>query len=408
LNLAFFFAKKYFRSKKKKNFIHFISRVSMIGVAVGTMALIVVLSVFNGLEGFLLDLYRGFDPDLKIVPVEGKTFEPSDSLMFELRNMDGVLALSEVVEENVLVEYRKTRLVIRVKGIEPAFLDGSPLAENVVQGKAKLIADDGKPLAIVGRGVQYFLSLSMDDPFNPIQLFFPKNLRPGILSPGDAYTQLALFPAGVFAIEKEFDDNFIILPLSQAARLTNYGNRRTSLEIRLKNPDEYGKWQSQINSLLGPNLKVLNSKEQHDGLLKALKLEKLFVFFTFSFILLLASFNIFFSLSLLAIEKKKDIAMLFAMGANTSLVRKIFLYEGALIALSGAFIGLILGVLITLIQQEFGLVRMGAEASIIDAYPVKLRLSDLLYVTASIIAITLLISFRPAYLATKVDTGREL
>ncbi len=380
----------------------------MIGVAVGTMALIVVLSVFNGLEGFLLDLYRGFDPDLKIVPIEGKTFEPSDSLLMELRSMEGVLALSAVVEENVLVEHRKTRLVLRVKGIEPAYLEGSPLAENIVQGKAKLFAEDGKPLAIVGRGVQYFLSLSMDDPFNPIQLFFPKNLRSGILNPGEAYTRVALFPAGVFAIEKEFDDNFIILPLDQAARLTNYGNRRTSLEIRLNNPDDYGKWQSAIEEKIGPNFKVLNARQQHDGLLKALKLEKLFVFFTFSFILLLASFNIFFSLSLLAIEKKKDIAMLFAMGANMSLVRKIFLYEGALIALSGALIGLILGVLITLIQQQFGIIRMGAEASIIDAYPVKLRPTDLLYVTGSIIVITLLISFRPAYLATKVDTGREL
>lgn len=399
--ISLFFARRYFRSKRKKNFIHFISRVAMLGVAIGTAALVIVLSVFNGLEGVLLELYRGFDPDLKVLPVEGKTFSPSKELLDEIRMFPEVAAISEIIEEKALVQYRDTRQVVTIKGVEPAYLSDSPIKDHLVSGTPRLLTDEEKPLALVGRGVQFLLSLSMDDPFNPLRIYYPKNLRPGVLNPADAYATLAVFPGGVFSIEREFDENYILLPIEHVERLTRYGNKRSALEIRLHDPSSSLEVQKKVNSLLGSSVQVLNNREQHASLLKALKVEKLFVFITFSFILLLASFNIFFSLSLLAIEKKQDIAMLFAMGASQNMVRKIFLTQGILTAFTGAGAGLFTGIIICLVQQEFGLISMGAESSILQAYPIEIRMGDLVLVFISLVSITLLISFRPAYLAAK-------
>jgi lipoprotein-releasing system permease protein len=407
LKLPIFFARKYFLSKRKKNFIHFITMVSMIGVAVGTMSLIVVLSVFNGLENVLVGLYSSFDSDLKVLPAEGKSFEPDSAKVEKIRRLDGIVAFTEVIEDNALAQYRSAKVLVKVKGINPDFLANSPLNNAISRGNAKLMVDE-KPYAIVGRGVQYFLNLSMDDPFNPIVLYYPKNLRAGVISPGDAYTRVAMFPSAIFSIEKEYDDQYILIPLDQAARLTNYGRRRTGFEIRIDKPERIGKIKDQIIEVLGPEFRVLNAQEQHEGLLKALRVEKLFVYFTFSFILIVASFNIFFSLSLLAIEKRKDIAMLFAMGAKTSLVRNIFLMEGILVGLSGALIGLVLGVSLCILQDKMGLIGMGAESSIIEFYPVELRLSDITLTIATILLITFLISFRPAFLAGRIETSKEL
>jgi lipoprotein-releasing system permease protein len=407
MRLPLFIAKRYFQSKKRKNFIHFISRVSMIGVAVGTAALIIVLSVFNGLEDVLLGLYRGFDPDLKVTPESGKTFAPKEEQLRALEQIPEIAAFTEVIEEKALVQYRDTRQVFKVKGLNPNFLVGSPLESHLRQGSEPMDTTSRKQ-ALLGRGVQLMLSVSMDDPFNPIRIYFPRNLRPGILNPADAYNTLSVFPAGVFAIEREFDDQYILLPLDRVERLTQYGNRRTALEIRLQNPGQSESVKRRVKAIFGEEMLVLDNREQHAPLLRALKIEKLFVFITFSFILLIASFNIFFSLSLLAIEKQKDIAMLYAMGGTSSLVRKIFLYQGTLIAFSGAFVGLVLGVAVCLIQEQFGIVSMGAESSIINAYPIKLQLTDLLYVVAALISITFLISFRPALMAGKIEVSQQL
>lgn len=399
--IALFFARRYFSSKRKKNFIHFISRVAMLGVAIGTAALVIVLSVFNGLEGVLLELYRGFDPDLKVLPVEGKTFTPSEKLLEEIRMFPEVAAVSEIIEEKALVQYRDNKQVVTIKGVEAGYLSDSPIQDHLVSGTSRLLSEEQKPLALVGRGVQFLLSLSMDDPFNPLRIYYPKNLRPGVLNPADAYATLTVFPGGVFSIEREFDENYILLPIEYVERLTRYGSKRSALEIRLYDPSSSSQVQKQLKSVLGESLQVLNNREQHASLLKALKVEKLFVFITFSFILLLASFNIFFSLSLLAIEKKQDIAMLFAMGASQSMVRRIFLMQGALTAFTGAGAGLVTGLLICLAQQEFGFISMGAESSILQAYPIEIRMGDLVLVCISLVSITLLISFRPAYLAAK-------
>jgi lipoprotein-releasing system permease protein len=218
----------------------------------------------------------------------------------------------------------------------------------------------------------------------------------------------SILPAGYFALEKQIDETYIIVPLEFALELFDFSSRRTALELRLLEDANIREVQSQLKSKLGPTFKILNSDEQHATLLRTVRIEKLFVFIIFTFIIAIASFNIFFSLSMLAIDKKKDISILYSMGANDSIIRRIFLTEGAMIALSGASIGLILGAVITWIQQNYGIISMGMQTSVLEDYPVKMKITDFIYTGASIVVITFLSSFRPALIATRYASLKSL
>lgn len=401
MNLSFFIAKRYFRSKKEKNFISIISNISMIGVAVGTMALVIVLSVFNGLEDLIRSLYSSFDPQIKVAPAYGKSFEVTDEWLKKVESVPGVYLLTEVVEDNALVRYKDAQMVVKVKGVAENFIDQKRMDQAIVQGELVLEKDDIN-YAIIGRGVQYALSINPKNDFYALQMFYPKNVRPGAgIDPGRMYNQRNIMPGATFAIEKQYDENYIFVPLDFALDLFEYKNRRTSLEIKIADGFREKQVQKNLQAALGEDYKILTSDEQHMGLLRAIKIEKLFVYLTFSFILAIASFNIFFSLTMLAIDKKKDIAILYSMGATNKIIKKIFLFEGALIALTGALLGLTLGLLVCWAQQSFGIVSMGMQTSVLEAYPVKMEIQDFLYTGLTIIIITLLASYRPAIIATR-------
>lgn len=372
----------------------------MIGVAVGTMSLVIVLSVFNGLEDLIRSLYSSFDPEIKITATTGKSFEIGEDFIDKISNVEGVEIVTEVIEDNAYVRYRDSELIVKVKGVGDNFIDQERMNETIVHGELKL-KEGGVNYALLGRGVQYALGISPSNDFYTLQLFYPKNLRPGALNPSSLYNKKNILPGAIFAIEKQYDESYIIVPLDFAKDLMEYGNKRTSLEIKTQPEYNIAAVQSNIKTILGDNFRVLNSDEQHSGLLRAIKIEKLFVFLTFSFILAVASFNIFFSLTMLAIDKKKDIAILYSMGATDKLIKNIFLKEGAIIAFSGAVSGLLLGLLICWLQETFGLVSMGMQTSILDSYPIKMEFADFIYTGISIILITLLASYRPAIIATR-------
>jgi lipoprotein-releasing system permease protein len=400
LNLSFFIARRYFRSKKEKSFISIISNISMIGVAIGTMALVIVLSVFNGLEDLIRSLYSSFDPQLKVAPAYGKSFVITDDWLKQIEDIQGVDLVTEIVEDNALVRYKDAQMVVKVKGVADNFIDQKRMDKTIVQGELKL-QKDGINYAIIGRGVQYALAVNPKNEFYALQIFYPKNVRPGGLDPSKMYNQKNIMPGATFAIEKQYDENYIFVPLDFAIDLFEYGDKRTSLEIKIKNGFKERQVQRELQSALGNDYQVLTSDEQHSGLLRAIKIEKLFVYLTFSFILAIASFNIFFSLTMLAIDKKKDIAVLYSLGANDKLVKRIFLFEGTLIAFVGAGIGLLLGLLICWMQQRYGLVSMGMQTSVLEAYPVKMELQDFVYTAITIVVITILASYRPAIIATQ-------
>jgi lipoprotein-releasing system permease protein len=408
LNTSSFIAVRYFRSKKKRNFITVLSIISMVGVAVGTMALVVVMSVFNGLEDLIRGLFASFDAEIKIEPALGKSFVTSEEWLREIENLEGIAVVTEIIEDNALIEHNGNQLVAKLKGVSPNFLDQGRFSKGYFWGDTTL-GSDLRPGAILGRGVGFFLSVNLESANSYLKVFYPKAPRSaGSIDPSQLYNSAVLEPRAFFSIEQQFDDKYVIAPLSFVQSLLGYGQKRTSLEIKVENGYSINSVQNRLKTHLGSDFLVKNADEQHAGLLRTVKLEKLFVFLTLTFILAIASFNIFFSLSMLAIEKKKDIAVLKAMGSPDSLIKRIFLKQGAMIALSGAAIGLILGVFVVYIQEKFGLVSLGISSAVVDAYPVRIVWTDLIWISLTVIGITLLASWRPAWLASQVDPVKQL
>jgi len=402
MDLSFFIARRYFFSSKKKTFINVISIISIIGVSVGTCVLIIVLSVFNGLEDLMRSLSGTFDPEMKIEATYAKSFEVTDRMLIDIRDVEGIEIVTEVIEDRAMVKYKDNLVVVRVKGVSDNFIAHKRIDDAMVYGEPKL-RHENIPFALIGRGIQLALALDVSDEMYPLQFFYPKNSKTISADPSRMLTRKNVLLGGVFAIEKQYDENYVIVPLSLTQELLDYGEKRTALELKLTDDADRDEVQSTLSGLLGDDFRVLNDEQQHSDIYKLMRWEKLFVFITFSIILAIASFNIFFSLTMLAIDKKKDIAVLFSIGATQKLVKRIFLGEGAIIALGGASIGLILGFLVVLFQQEFGFVSMGMQTSVLAAYPVKMEVMDFVLIAITIVVITFAASVRPAMVASKSD-----
>ncbi len=379
----------------------------MVGVAFSTAALIIVLSVFNGLEDLLRSLNSSFDPELKIEIVKGKSFEVDDVLRKKIEAIEGVEIVTDVIEDYAYMRYRDADMVVTIKGVSDNFMDQHRLDGHIVDGRLRLV-ENGVNYAIIGRGIQYALSIGIENNIYPLQVFYIKSANASIFDVSKIYRRKNIEPGSVFSIEKNYDENYVFLPLSFAQELLDYGDKRTSLEIKTVAGANIKKVQSKIKDLLGERFSVLTNEEQHKDLYKLLKMEKLFVFISLTLLILVSSINIFFSLMMLVIDKKKDVAILSAMGASSTLIKRVFLTEGALIAFLGAGIGLLLGGAICWLQDQYGLVGMGMENALVANYPIKLKSIDFVTTSSVVIAITFLISFYPASLAGKSFSTKEL
>ena len=406
LNLPLFIARRYLFSTRTKNFINIISIISVIVITIITAALIIVLSVFNGLEDLLRSLNSSFDPEIKIEAAEGKTFETEESLIQKIRSVPGVEIVTEVIEDYAYVRYRDENQPVTLKGVSDNFLEQHRLDNSIIDGELAL-RKDGINYAIIGSGVQNTLSVAMGDKMHALNIFYVKNVR-GTLNPSELYSRKAILPGAVFSIVQSFDENYVIVPLDFARELLNSGNKRTSLEIKLKSGSNISVVEENIQRVIGDKFSVLNHEEQHKDLYKLLKMEKLFAFLALSLLLAIGSINIFFSLMMLALDKKKDISVLSAMGADGTLIRKIYLFEGTLIGFLGTFLGLTLGAILCWVQMNYGIVSMGMETSVTEGYPVKVIASDLAYVLIVMFSITFLISYRPATVAARFASVENL
>jgi lipoprotein-releasing system permease protein len=378
MNLPLWIARRYFFSKRKRSFINLISLVSMLGVGVGTMALVVVLSVFNGMEELNRMIFKTFEADLTVAPAQGKRLTVSPGLLQTIRKTGEVLLITQVIEDNALARYRDGQTVVKLKGIDNSYLQRRQLDTALVEGKLRL-QEDGVNYALVAEGVRNALLISTEDLLTPLELWYPQNRKSYSVLSSDAFNRADFAVSGVFFIEDNFDD-YVLAPLSVVRELVGYQQNQLGATVLIKDRDD-----------LNPDL------------FRAIRIEKLFVTVTLAFLVLVASINIFFSLSMLAIEKKDDVAILYAMGASPSLVRRIFLFEGSIVAFIGAIVGLILGIALCLLQQRFGFVSMGIESSLIDAYPVKLQASDLIVTTLIVIVVTSIVSWFPAQKAAAVS-----
>jgi lipoprotein-releasing system permease protein len=408
LNLPFFIAKRYLFSTRKKSFINIISIISMVGVAFITAALIIILSVFNGLGDLLRSLNNSFDPEIKIEATRGKSFEVSPSLLKKIQSTTGVDVVTEVIEDYAYVRYRDANQVVTIKGVSDNFIQQDRIPkENIIDGELKL-KEGSVPYAIVGSGVQYTLSIATNDAMFPLQVYYIKNVKSVGIDPSKMYSKRNIIPGGVFSIVQNFDENYVIVPLDFAQELLNYGNKRTSIEIKVKKETSVFDVEKGLQKTLGENYNVLNHEEQHKDLYRLLKMEKLFTFLALTLLLLVGSINIFFSLMMLALDKKKDISILSSMGAHENQIRNIFLFEGALIASIGSFFGLVLGGIFCWLQLNYGVISMGMETAITQGYPIKIKASDFIQTLIVVSAITFLISIHPARLAARFAAVRHL
>jgi lipoprotein-releasing system permease protein len=400
VNLPFFIARRYLLSKRKKNFINVISILSLIGVAFSTAALIIVLSVFNGLAGLLRSLNDSFDPEIKIEAARGKSFEVTPMLLTQLTNVAGVDIVTEVIEDYAYVRYRDANQIVTLKGVSENFIDQHRIDSKIVDGKLQLKKGDIN-YAIIGRGIQYALSVAVGDEQYALQVYYINSAKPGTVDVTKLYSRQSILPGAAFSIVQNFDENYMLVPLDFARELMNYGNKRTSLEIKVAKNANVIEVKQSIKKVLGKQFNVLNAEEQHKDLYRLLKMEKLFTFLAFTLLLGISSINIFFSLMMLALDKKKDISVLAAMGANQKFIKKIFLTEGAFIAIGGALIGLVLGGAFCWLQQQYGIISMGMEMSVTPGYPVKVIISDFGYTLLAVSGVTFLASYRPAVLAAR-------
>lgn len=400
MNLPLFIARRYFLSKRKKNFINIISIVAMFVLAITTMFLVIVMSVFNGFNHLLTSIYVTFDPEIKIEATKGKSFEVNDQMIASLKTIRGVDVVTEVIEDYAYLRYRDADAIVTIKGVSESFLDQNRLDDHVVEGELKL-RDSLSEYAIIGRGIQNSLSIGIKNNIYPLQVFYIKNAKGAVLDPSKMYNAKNIEPGAVFSIEKNYDENYVFLPLDFVSDLIGYGDKRTSIEIKTKSGSDLKVVQEEIKNYLGESFQVLNNQEQHKDVYKLLNLEKFFAFIALALLTTIAAINILFSLMMLAIDKKKDITILSALGAPPGFIKKIFLSEGVLISLTGAAIGLMMGALICWAQDQFGLVGMGVENPIVSSYPVKMNGWDFVSIAAVILGITGLMSFYPARLASK-------
>lgn len=408
MNLPFFIARRYLVSKRKANFINIIAILAIGGIAFSTAAMIIVLSVFNGLGELLQSLNNSFDPEIKIEAREGKSFESTPELISAIKSVQGVDVVTEVIEDYAYLRYRDANQVVIIKGVSDNFVEQNRIPnENIVEGELKL-TDGPVNYAIVGRGIQYGLSIATSDPMYPLQVYYIKNVSAVGLDPTKLYTRQNIVPGAVFSIVQNFDEHYMIVPLRFTQELMNYKNKRTSLEIKTTGNADIFAVEQAIQEKIGERFNVLNHEEQHQDLYKLLKMEKFVTFLSLTLLLIIGSINIFFSLMMLALDKRKDIAMLKAMGAHDNQVRNIFLAEGVLIAFAGAFLGLALGIAFYWLQQKYGLISMGMQTSITQGYPIKVEGIDFIITLLVITLITILISLKPAKMASKIAATPHL
>ncbi len=409
MNFPSFMARRYLFSKKSHNLINVISAISMVGLGIGTAALIIVLSVFNGFEGVIKSLYKSINPDLLITAREGKTFHYTNFPVEKLKRLPGVVCLVPVVEEDALFKYGDKQFIGRIKGYGPDFMKVSQL-DSLMQAGAFVLRSGQINYAVVGAGIAWSLGLSPGDRSDPLGIFVPRRGSGSMLSFENAFNEAAVPVAGVFSVQQDFDQRYVLIPLRLARQLMNYTDEVTSVELYVKNHNPPETLQQAVEQTVGANFSVKNRFQQNETLYKIMKSEKMAVFLILVFILILASFNMIGSISLLIVEKVKDIAVLKSMGADKRSVRQIFLRQGVLISLISSVAGLILGFVILWLQQKFGFIKLGngTGSYIINAYPVKMEWLDFVTVLITVQVIGFLASWYPVRILLKDFKGYKL
>ncbi|MBS1783277.1 MAG: ABC transporter permease [Bacteroidetes bacterium] len=393
--LSWKIAWRYFRGKRSANVVPILSRISMIALAVGSGALIILFSIFNGFEGLIKELYRAFYPPLKITAVQGKFFSLAPETLASIKELDGIRFVTSVLEDNVLVQVGDEQQVATLKGIDPHFLNVNNIRSFIEEG-ADSVTSSPMPTALLGVQIAGHLGVDINNPFARITAFYPNAaLEKASVNPQDAFRSVQLWPAGLFRIQDEFDGKYILAPLADVQQLFGQKGNYSSLEISVVQGANIEKIKNRIAGLLGSRFSVATRYEQNKTLYLVMNAEKWAVYGILVLVLLIASFNVVGALSLLVLEKQKDIAILKTMGAGSLIIRLIFLLEGVIWAMFGGGIGLLSGWLICLGQQKYHWVKLQGSF-IIDAYPVHIQAGDFAVVAITVCLIGMMAAWFPA------------
>ncbi len=400
MNFSFFVSKKYLFSKKTTNVINIISVIAIIGVAFGTTAFIVVLSVFNGIENMVSTMFNSFDPDLRIELAEGKSFNADTCVIDSVKDLSEVAYLSYIIQENALLEYNGKQIVATMKAVDDNYKYVTGVDTMLYEG-VFVLNENPKNFAVIGYGLASRLGIGLNLIY-PLTIWAPIRTKGLTLSAENAFNSASLTVSGIFSVQKEYDEKYVIVPIDFARNLMHYGNRATSVELKIAKNANIKRVQKRIQKIVGKGFVVKNRFEQKQLVYKIMKTEKLAVIAILIFILLLSSFNIIGTMIMLIIEKKRDLATFQALGADIDKIRKIFLYEGWLISSIGAFTGLVIGLAVSLGQQVFGWVKFPSSGTFVsNVYPVQVHAVDVIFVFAVVMFIGYLVANYPVRFITK-------
>ncbi|MDR2126711.1 MAG: FtsX-like permease family protein [Prevotellaceae bacterium] len=417
-----FIAHRYLFAKKTHNVINIISYISIVGIAIGTFALVVILSVANGYDTLTQKLYSVFSPDIRISVVEGKTFVSDSCMLAKIKNLKGVLDYSQILEENVLISYKiendyvnipAAQSIAVMKGIDENYenvsgitrkrIDESSAYSFITNGEFNLWYS-GLPQAVIGIGIAQTLGVNLNF-LAPLKVYIPKRgIKVNMSNPLDAMAIDDVYPAGIFSIEQTFDNNYFFVPIEFAQSILNYENNEISaIEIKIDSTANINSIQNEIKAIAGNGFDVRNRYQQNETLYRMLSSEKYAIYVILVFIITLFSFNIIGLISMLIVDKKKDIGTLKILGSDNRTIRQIFYYQGYMIAIGGAITGLICGITVCLAQQYFKIIKL-PNMFIIDAYPVEIHVSDIFLILAFVFAVGFAMARLPIwYLSKKMN-----
>lgn len=407
MNLPFYIAKRYLFSKKSHNAINIISGISVCGVALATLALVCTLSVFNGFQELVATFFTAFDPELKVTAAKGKVFDAHDRRIASLRALPAIEVFTEALEENAMLQYKDKQAMVVIKGVEDNFEDLTAI-DSILYGKGGFKLHDevvnygvmGMQLvSVLGSGIAFV---------DPVEVYAPKRgEKVNMANPSGSFTKDYLFSPGVvFAVnQQKYDGSYVITSLDFARNLFGYETEVSSVELKLKPGQDVEKVKGEIKRMLGDDFVVLDRYEQQADVFRIMEIEKLISYFFLTFILVIACFNVIGSLSMLIIDKKQDVQTLRNLGASDRLILRIFLFEGRMISLLGALLGIALGLLLCFIQQKFGIISLGstADSFIVSAYPVSVHWQDVLLIFVTVLLVGFLAVWYPVrYLSRRL------
>lgn len=397
MKLELFIAGRYLFAKKSHNVINIISAISAIGMAIGTAALIIILSVYNGFDELIKSMMSNVEPELLIEPSKGKTFVPEGEGFEWIYNQDEVKSMCGILQDQVFISYNGNQRLVKAKGVDWIYESESSLEDCVIKGKFELYKGD-VPLAIVGAGVAN--ETGIDPVFiSPIEIFYPTRTgKISISNPTASIKSIKVWPSGIFSVNAEVDRELIVLPIAEMQELLEYeADVISGMEIRLREGIDHRtlrKFQDEISEVLGSDFIVKDRYQQNESLYKMMKYEKVAIYMILIFVVIVIALNIFGSLSMLIIEKEPDIRTLKALGASDRVIQKIFILEGWMISIAGLITGLVVGISFVLLQQQFGFINMPGNF-VVQAYPVSLSLSDILLTSSGVLIIGYITALLP-------------